>query len=193
MDKRPFEKMGWGVLLTVVLAALGVTPADTGEDGKNYPGSMWVRWAGGTPSYSFSSIGNRIANELVPVDVAPVLDWHAMSVGHAAVQDPVNGIRRRGEPYGSDEFSDATVVVRWSQLAQDNAFAVDPAMTDPFPNARGWTMMYLAMHDAFNAIVPKIPAVRVLRHRHVRPSDRRRGAGCPRRHESHLSDSSGGE
>ena len=155
MDKRPFEKMGWGVLLTVVLAALGVTPADTGEDGKNYPGSMWVRWAGGTPSYSSSSIGNRIANELVPVDVAPVLDWHAMSVVHAAVQEPVNGIRRRGEPYGSDEFSDATVVVRWSQLAQDNAVAVDPAITDPFPNARGWTMMYLAMHDALNAIVPR--------------------------------------
>jgi hypothetical protein len=53
------------------------------------------------------------------------------------------------------EFSDATIVVRWSQLAQDNAFAIDPAMTDPFPNARGWTMMYLAMHDALNAIVPR--------------------------------------
>jgi hypothetical protein len=54
-----------------------------------------------------------------------------------------------------DEFSDATIVVHWSQLAQDNAFAIDPAMTDPFPNARGWTMMYLAMHDALNAIVPE--------------------------------------
>jgi hypothetical protein len=55
---------------------------------------------------------------------------------------------------GSDDLSDATIVVRWSQLAQDNAFAVDPAMTDPFPGMRGWTMMYLAMHDALNAIVP---------------------------------------
>jgi hypothetical protein len=53
-----------------------------------------------------------------------------------------------------DEFSDATIVIRWSHLAEDNAFAVDPAITDPFPNARGWTMMYLAMHDALNAIVP---------------------------------------
>jgi hypothetical protein len=60
--------------------------------------------------------------------------------------------RRHTSP---DEFSDATIVVRWSQLAQDNAFAIDPAMTDPFPNARGWTMMYLAMHDALNAIVPQ--------------------------------------
>ena len=39
----------------------------------------------------------------------------------------------------------------------------------------------------------KVSAVRVLRHRHVRSSDRRRGAGCPRRHDSHLSDSAGGE
>ncbi len=50
--------------------------------------------------------------------------------------------------------SDASVVVRWSQLAHDNAFAVDPDMTDPFPSMRGWTMMYLAMHDALNAVVP---------------------------------------
>jgi hypothetical protein len=50
---------------------------------------------------------------------------------------------------------DATVVVRFSQLAHDNAFALDPALNDPFPNARGWTMMYLAMHDALNAIVPR--------------------------------------
>ena len=61
--------------------------------------------------------------------------------------------QRRHTP--PDEYSDATIVVRWSQLAQDNAFAIDPATTDPFPNARGWTMMYLAMHDALNAIVPQ--------------------------------------
>jgi hypothetical protein len=56
---------------------------------------------------------------------------------------------------GSYEFTAADIVVRWSQLAEDNAFAVDPAITDPFPGMRGWTMMYLAMHDALNAIVPK--------------------------------------
>jgi len=53
-----------------------------------------------------------------------------------------------------DELSDSTVVVRWSQFAEDSAFALDPQMTDPFPGMRGWTMMYLAMHDALNAIVP---------------------------------------
>jgi hypothetical protein len=54
-----------------------------------------------------------------------------------------------------DELSNAAVVIRWSRLAQDNAFAVDPAITDPFPNARAWTMMYLAMHDALNSVLPR--------------------------------------
>jgi Probable sensor domain DACNV len=81
-------------------------------------------------------------------------------IPHASMQDAVKGIERSHQPDTANhddrahEFSDATIVVRWSQLAQDNAFAVDPAMTDRFPNARGWTMMYLAMHDALNAIVP---------------------------------------
>ena len=120
-------------------------------------------------------------------------------IPHASMQDAVMGIERSQQPDTANhddrahEFSDATIVVRWSQLAQDNAFAVDPAMTDPFPNARGWTMMYLAMHDALNAIVPRFRQVRVLRHRQVRPPDRRSGAGGPRRHEPHLSDASGGE
>jgi hypothetical protein len=52
------------------------------------------------------------------------------------------------------ELPDSGVLIRWSQLAQDNAFAVDPGATDPFPSMRGWTMMYLAMHDALNAVVP---------------------------------------
>ena len=60
-----------------------------------------------------------------------------------------------GSPAVADEFADATLAIRWSQLAQDNAFAVDPSSADPFPSARGWTMMYLAMHDALNAIVPQ--------------------------------------
>ena len=83
------------------------------------------------------------------------------SIPHAFMQDAVSGIERSQQPDTANdddrahELSDATIVVRWSQLAQDNAFAVDPAMTDPFPNARGWTMMYLAMHDALNAIVPR--------------------------------------
>ena len=82
-------------------------------------------------------------------------------IPHASMQDAVIGSERSQQPDtanhndGSHDFSDATVVVRWSQLAHDNAWAVDPATTDPFPSARGWTMMYLAMHDALNAIAPR--------------------------------------
>jgi hypothetical protein len=60
-----------------------------------------------------------------------------------------------GDDRDASTFTDPSVVVRWSQLANDHAFALGTVATDPFPSARGWTMMYLAMHDALNAIVPK--------------------------------------
>jgi hypothetical protein len=72
------------------------------------------------------------------------------SGGSSRAYEEMSGAHRH-----TDELSDASLVVRWSQLAQDNAFALDPNMTDSFPNARGWTMMYLAMHDALNAVVPR--------------------------------------
>jgi hypothetical protein len=60
-----------------------------------------------------------------------------------------------GDDGDSSAFTDPSVVVRWSEVANDHAVALGTVLTDPFPNARGWTMMYLAMHDALNAIVPK--------------------------------------
>ena len=42
---------------------------------------------------------NRIANEIFPVDVGPVIDSRAMAILHAAVHDAVNGVERRYEPY----------------------------------------------------------------------------------------------
>ena len=87
-------------------------------------------------------------------EVNPSLDSHTTSFLQASIQDAVNGIERDNDER-SYEYADASIVVRWSQLAEDNAFAVDPAFTDPFPTDRGWTMMYLAMHDALNAIVRK--------------------------------------
>lgn len=89
--------------------------------------------------------------------VGPTLRTFLFSMGVmlASGEWPRADQQANDEPGPTGEFRDATVVVRWSQLAQDNAFAIDPAMTDPFPNARGWTIMYLAMHDALNAIVPR--------------------------------------
>lgn len=84
------------------------------------------------------------------------LTAHADNVPVSPPQPSAATDNAPGEAHRNDgEFSNATVVIRWSQLAHDNAFAVDPATTDPFPSARGWTMMYLAMHDALNAIVPR--------------------------------------
>jgi PAP2 superfamily len=47
------------------------------------------------------------------------------------------------------------VVLGWSDLAVETAFALGTFQTDPFQDARGWSMMYLAMHDAINAIQPR--------------------------------------
>ncbi len=42
---------------------------------------------------------NRIANEIFPVDVGPILDSRAMAILHAAIHDAVNGIEDRYQPY----------------------------------------------------------------------------------------------
>jgi hypothetical protein len=42
---------------------------------------------------------NRIANEIFPVDVGPILDARAMAIFHAAIHDAVNGIDSRYQPY----------------------------------------------------------------------------------------------
>jgi hypothetical protein len=42
---------------------------------------------------------NRIANEILPVAVGPVLDSRAMAILHAAIHDAVNGVERRYQPY----------------------------------------------------------------------------------------------
>ena len=56
---------------------------------------------------------------------------------------------------GSGVFTDPDVVLGWSELAVETSFALGTNVTDPFPDARGWSMMYLAMHDALNAIEPR--------------------------------------
>jgi hypothetical protein len=92
----------------------------------------------------------RLRVRALPLSLAVVLASGGLPLAGQRTQQETRKHRD-----GSGEFSDATIVVRWSQVAHDNALAVDPATTDPFPSARGWTMMYLAMHDAVNAIVPE--------------------------------------
>jgi hypothetical protein len=38
---------------------------------------------------------NRLATEIFPVEVAPIIDARAMSILHAGIHDAVNGIERR--------------------------------------------------------------------------------------------------
>jgi hypothetical protein len=45
---------------------------------------------------------NRLANEIFPVEVGPVIDARAMSILHAAMHDALNGVERRYEPYTAD-------------------------------------------------------------------------------------------
>ena len=87
-----------------------------------------------------------------PLIVVVVLATGAIPLADRSMQQ--DGTSLRDDDHAG-KFSDATIIIRWSELAHENAFAIDPAMTDPFPSARGWTMMYLAMHDALNAVVPR--------------------------------------
>ena len=96
----------------------------------------------------------RLGVRALPLSLAVVLANNLVPLAAQETPQEATATTTRHRD-ASGEFSDATIVVRWSQLAQDNAFAVDPTITDPFPSARGWTMMYLAMHDALNAIVPR--------------------------------------
>jgi hypothetical protein len=78
---------------------------------------------------------------------APLLALAVAFAGGAPAQQAESGS-------APDEIADAKLVIRWSQFAEDSAFANDPHLSDPFPNMRGLTMMYLAMHDALNAALP---------------------------------------
>ena len=82
-------------------------------------------------------------------------------IPHASMQDAVTGIEQ-----SQQSTRPITTTIRTSSPTppllsagaswpRTTRVAVDPATTDPFPSARGWTMMYLAMHDALNAIVPR--------------------------------------
>lgn len=97
---------------------------------------------------------NRIEYEIVRLlGDSSVVSRGALAL-RASVQAPIDTTQRYDDER-SHEYADANLIVRGSQLAEDNALAVDPTFSDPFPSSRGWTMMYLAMHDALNAIVRK--------------------------------------
>jgi hypothetical protein len=74
---------------------------------------------------------NRIANEIFPVDVGPILDSRAMSILHAAIHDAVNGIEHRYEPYTADlSFPGASMQAAVAAAAREVMLAMAPAQRE---------------------------------------------------------------
>ena len=70
---------------------------------------------------------NRIANEIFPIDVGPVVDARAMAIFHAAIHDAVNGVEPRYEPYTAALSSPgASIHAAVASAARDVLLALTP-------------------------------------------------------------------
>src|SRR5688572_18796569 len=70
---------------------------------------------------------NRIANEIFPVEVGPIIDSRAMAILHAAIHDAVNGVESRYEPYTvALSFPGASVPAAVASAARDVMLAMTP-------------------------------------------------------------------
>lgn len=99
------------LLIVILLQSGGATLADQNKRRESNP---VIRW-------------NRIANELFPVHVGPILDSRAMAILHAAIHDAVNGVERRYEPYAADlSFPGASVDAAVASAARDVMLALTP-------------------------------------------------------------------
>jgi hypothetical protein len=79
---------------------------------------------------------NRIATEILPVDVGPVIDARAMAILHASIHDAINGIERRYEPYTADLSSPgASVDAAVARAARDVMVALAPSQTQRIEQA----------------------------------------------------------
>lgn len=76
------------LLLVIVIVLVSGKSTDASQDGRRHRDPV-IRW-------------NRIANEIFPAHIGPILDSRAMAILHAAIHDAVNGIARRYEPYAAD-------------------------------------------------------------------------------------------
>jgi PAP2 superfamily len=70
---------------------------------------------------------NKLANEIIPVEVGPVIDARAMAILHAAIHDALNGIERRYEPYTANlSAPDASVDAAVASASRAVLLAVAP-------------------------------------------------------------------
>lgn len=80
----------------------------------NGPGNAVTRW-------------NRLANEILPVEVGPIIDARAMVIFHAAIHDALNGVERRYAPHTADlSAPGASADAAVARAARDVMIAVAP-------------------------------------------------------------------
>src|SRR5690349_10153568 len=77
------------LLKPLFVVALTLAATRAGDAGPGPHDNAVTRW-------------NRLAAEILPVAVGPLIDARAMAILHAAVHDALNGIERRYEPYTAD-------------------------------------------------------------------------------------------
>ncbi len=79
---------------------------------------------------------NRLATEIFPVDVGPIVDARAMAILHAAIHDALNGIERRYEPYTADlSAPGASIDAAVASAARDVMIAVAPGQKERIERA----------------------------------------------------------
>jgi hypothetical protein len=130
-------------LRTLLLTALAVTAGATGF-ARQEPSRPPVGDRHGAEEPGIGSGGrgnavthwNRLANEILPVEVGPVIDARAMAILHASIHDAVNGIARRYEPYTADlSAPGASVDAAVARAARDVMIAVAPGAKDRIEQA----------------------------------------------------------
>ncbi len=99
-----------------------------------------VAFAGGRPAWAQATKAadsnavthwNRLATEILPIEVGPVIDSRAMAILHAAIHDAVNGIERRFAPYAADlTSSGASLDAAVASAAREVLIALAPARQD---------------------------------------------------------------
>lgn len=117
------------LLLTGIFTAVGLmmAPGPTigarsalqrAEERRPHPGRAVLQW-------------NRLATEIFPVEIGPIVDSRAMAILHAAIHDAVNGVDRRYQPYTADlSAPGASVDAAVAAAAREVMVALVPGQRD---------------------------------------------------------------
>ena len=114
------QTVGGGRILRIalLLAAVSLSArSSSAAQQESQGGNPVIRW-------------NRIATEIFPVAIGPVLDARAMAILHAAIHDAVNGVEPRYEAYTANlSFPGASVDAAVASAARVVMLALVPSQT----------------------------------------------------------------